>query len=71
MVVGSGSNSSVRSGSTETSKEREANERLAVFLGLVFVHPVFNVYGKMTSLSPAVFTDEVNEVFGTGIKTVE
>ena len=33
VVVGSGIGSSVRSGSTEASKEREANERLAVSLG--------------------------------------
>ena len=40
VVASSGNDSSVRSGSTEISKEREANERLAVFFGLVFVHPV-------------------------------
>ena len=69
VVAGSGL--SVWSGSTETSKEREANERLAVFLGLVFVHPVLNVDGKMTSLSSAVFIDEVREVFGTVAKAAE
>ena len=69
VVAGSGL--SVWSGSTETSKEREANERLAVFLGLVFVHPVLNVDGKMTSLSSAVFIDEVREVFGTVTKAAE
>ena len=71
VVASSGNDSSVRSGSTEISKEREANERLAVFFGLVFVHPVLNVDGKMTSLSPAVFTDEVKEVFGTVTKAAE
>ena len=71
LAAGSGSGSSVRSGSTEISKERKANEWLAVFLGLVFAHPVLNVDGKMTSLSPAVFTDEVKEVFGSVMKAAE
>ena len=61
LNTGSGSGASVRSGSTETSKEREANERLAVFLGLVFAHPVRDADGKTTKLAPAVFTDEVKE----------
>ena len=30
-----------------------------------------NVDGKMTSLSPAVFTDEVKEVFGSVTKAAE
>jgi len=68
LATGSGSGSSVRSGSTEASKEREANERLAVFLGSVFAHPVRNADGKTASLSPAVFTDEVKEVFGSVAK---
>ena len=46
VVAGSGSGSIVRSGSTEASKEREANEWLAVSLGLVFAHPVLNVDKK-------------------------
>ena len=71
MVAGSGSGSSVRSSSTETLKEREVNERLAVFLGLVFSHPVLGTNGRMTSLSPAAFTDEVREVFRTVTKSVE
>ena len=71
LAAGSGSGSSVRSGSTETSKEREAKEQLAVFLGLVFAHPVLNVDGKMTSLSPSVFTDEVKEVFGSVTKAAK
>ena len=71
LNTGSGSGSSVRSGSTETSKEREANERLAVFLGLVFAHPVRDADGKMTSLTLAVFTDEVKEVFGSVTKAAE
>ena len=66
-----GSGNSVRSGSTETSKEREANERLAVFLGLVFAHPVRDADGKITKLAPAVFTDEVKEVFGSVTKAAE
>ena len=68
LATGNGSESSVRSGSTEASKEREANERLAGYLGLVFAHPVRNTDGNMTSLSPAVFTDEVKEVFGSVAK---
>ena len=71
LNTGGGSGSSVRSGSTETSKEREANERLAVFLGLVFAHPVRDADGKMTSLTLAVFTDEVKEVFGSVTKAAE
>ena len=71
LATGSGSGSSVRSGSTENSKEWEANERLAVFLGLVFTHPVRNADGKMTSLSPAVVTDEGKEVFGSVTKAAE
>ena len=69
--VVTGISSSFRSSSTETSKEREANERLVVFLGLVFHHPVLGADGTMMSLSPAVFTDEVREVFGTVTKAVE
>ena len=58
LAAGSGSGSSVRSGSTETSKEREANERLAVFLGLIFAHPGLNIDGKTTSISPAVWVSD-------------
>ena len=71
LNTGSGSGASVRSGSTETSKEREANERLAVFLGLVFAHPVRDTDGKTTKLAPAVFTDEVKKVFGSVTKAAE
>ena len=71
LAPGSGSGSSVRSVSTEASKEREANERLVVFLVLIFAHPGLNIDGKTTSISPAVFTDEVKEVFGSVTKAVE
>ena len=71
LAPGSGSGSSVRSVSTEASKEREANERLAVFLGLIFAHPGLNIDGKTTSISPVVFIDEVKEVFGSVTKAAE
>ena len=44
---------------------------MAVFLGLVFSHPVRNADGKMTSFSQAVFIDEVKEVFGSVTKAAE
>lgn len=38
---------SVKSGSSETSKEREANERLVVLISLLFMHQVLGSDGKL------------------------
>ena len=55
---------SVNSGSKADSKEKESNERLSVFLGLLFAHPVVEADGIIKHLAPAQFTDEVREIFG-------
>ena len=62
---------SVNSSSKADSKEKESNERLAVFLGLLFAHPVVEVDGSINKLAPAEFTDEVREIFGSITKAAE
>ena len=62
---------SVNSGSKADSKEKEYNERLVVFLDLLFTHSVVEADGSIKKLIPAEFTDEVREIFGSMTKAAE
>lgn len=53
------------------SKNREANEGLAIFIGLLSASPILGADGKMEKFTPAIFTDEVKEVFGSISKSAE
>ena len=62
---------SVNSGSKSDPKEKESNEILVVFLGLLFAHPVVEADGSINKLAPAEFIDKVNKIFGSATKAAE
>ena len=62
---------SVNSGSKADSNEKESNERLVVFLDLLFTYSVVEADGSIKKLTPAEFTDEVREIFGSMTKAAE
>ena len=66
-----GGNGSIKSTPSVASKEKEASDRLTVFMGLLFAAPTKDVHGAIIGYVPATLTDNVKEVFESVSSTMD
>ena len=70
-AVDKGEGGSIKSTPSVASKEKEASDRLAVFMGLLFASAVFDANGSVVNYKPAELSDNVKEVFESVTSTTD
>ena len=66
-----GNGGSIKSTPSVASKEKEASDRLTVFMGLLFAAPNTDIHGAIIGYTPATLTDNVKEVFESVSSTTD
>ena len=71
QVININENKTTCSTNASTSEGSVTNERLTAFLQILFVKPNYDRYGELLSLTPAVLSDDLQEVLTTSSKVTE
>ena len=66
-----GGNGSINYTPSVVSKEKEASDRMTVFMGLLFASPDMDINGEIIGYTPVNLTDNVKEMFESVSSTTD